>query len=128
MGQPGPRQSLPPASCPPSSFRLDAANMAQRARCPRPARPPPPSQISFHGPRCEFVCEHTVRVAKDANVGSALRELRPRLPEPASAAPLRLMLVRSARLYRLVDEDESVECLDDGYWQVSGKGVSSPPA
>ncbi|KAL3154338.1 hypothetical protein ABBQ32_013820 [Trebouxia sp. C0010 RCD-2024] len=80
-------------------------------------------KIAFHGEKAEEVGQHSVRLPKDSHVRELLSELRSLLPPAYSSRPLRLLEIYMSKIYKVFDDMDDIENINDAYWQLRAEAI-----
>jgi ubiquitin carboxyl-terminal hydrolase 7 len=99
-------------------------------------------KVSWHSPSAEEVCVINLLLDKEATVGHALQELvrrpelstkvaaaggggAPQIDHPLSGRRLRMMEVFNHRIYKVFNESDDIDSINDQYWTIRAEEV--PP-
>jgi len=82
-------------------------------------------KIAFHSESTEEVETYTLRLPKDSKVEGVLQELRRRIPDDQMASDqLRLMEVFYHKIYKIYDENDKIDSINDQYWTLRAEAIS----
>ncbi|KAA6424444.1 MAG: hypothetical protein FRX49_05656 [Trebouxia sp. A1-2] len=80
-------------------------------------------EIAFHGEKAEEVAQHQLRLPKDSCIEHVLEELRKLLPADYASTPLRLLQIYWSKIYKVFDEKDDIEGINDQYWHLRAEAV-----
>ncbi|KAL0031727.1 hypothetical protein WJX79_003396 [Trebouxia sp. C0005] len=80
-------------------------------------------KIAFHGEKAEEVAQHQLRLPKDSCIEHVLEELRKLLPADYASTPLRLLQIYWSKIYKVFDEKDDIEGINDQYWHLRAEAV-----
>ncbi len=80
-------------------------------------------KITYHDEKTAEVETYTLRLPMESKVEEVLQELRRRIPNGANER-LRLMEVFYHKIYKVFDENDKIEGINDQYWTLRAEAVS----